>query len=161
RRELAYNFAMEQVISRVSAPHIGLSMPSLVPSGRAGSPRDPKSRLQVALLLSLVVHAAVLALVGVERPARIDPSELPLIVDLVNARTEQAPKKPDILAQANLDGGGNTDAERRAKSPLPAARQPEPKAMPEVAVPKPRAVPKPQAAAPAPKPRAEPRPKPP
>jgi protein TonB len=30
------------------------------------------------------------------------------------------PTKADILAQANLDGGGNTDAKRRAKTPLPA-----------------------------------------
>jgi protein TonB len=27
--------------------------------------------------------------------------------------------KPDILAQANLDGGGNTDENRRLKSPMP------------------------------------------
>jgi periplasmic protein TonB len=37
----------------------------------------------------------------------------------VNARTAAKPTKADILAQANLDGGGNTDANRRAKSPLP------------------------------------------
>ena len=30
-----------------------------------------------------------------------------------------AGKKADILAQANLDGGGNTDEKRRAKTPLP------------------------------------------
>jgi protein TonB len=27
--------------------------------------------------------------------------------------------KPDVLAQANLDGGGNTDENRRARTPLP------------------------------------------
>jgi len=43
----------------------------------------------------------------------------PLEVALVNAKTVAKPAKADILAQANLDGGGNTDANRRAKSPLP------------------------------------------
>ncbi|HEY5307539.1 MAG TPA: TonB family protein, partial [Casimicrobiaceae bacterium] len=42
----------------------------------------------------------------------------PLEVALVNAKTAAKPAKADILAQANLDGGGNTDADRRAKTPL-------------------------------------------
>jgi len=41
----------------------------------------------------------------------------------VNARTRQAPRKADALAQSNLDGGGNTDAARRAQSPLPASQR--------------------------------------
>ena len=44
----------------------------------------------------------------------------PLEVALVNAKSVSKPTKADILAQANLDGGGNTDAKRRAKTPLPA-----------------------------------------
>jgi protein TonB len=43
----------------------------------------------------------------------------PLEVALVNAKSKSKPTKAEILAQANLDGGGNTDANRRAKSPLP------------------------------------------
>ena len=42
-----------------------------------------------------------------------------LEVALVNAKTGAKPTKADMLAQANLDGGGNTDANRRAKTPLP------------------------------------------
>ena len=34
-------------------------------------------------------------------------------------KSASKPAKADILAQANLDGGGNTDADRRAKTPLP------------------------------------------
>ena len=34
-------------------------------------------------------------------------------------RPTAKPTKADVLAQANLDGGGNTDADRRAKTPLP------------------------------------------
>lgn len=43
----------------------------------------------------------------------------PLEVSLVNARTQSKPAQADFLAQANLDGGGNTDAKRVLKSPLP------------------------------------------
>ncbi|MDH4323630.1 MAG: TonB family protein, partial [Betaproteobacteria bacterium] len=46
-------------------------------------------------------------------------AEQPLDVILVNARTQQRPARSDALAQANLDGGGDTDQARRAKSPLP------------------------------------------
>ncbi len=42
-----------------------------------------------------------------------------LEVALVNARSPDKPSKADVLAQANLDGGGNTDEARRAKTPLP------------------------------------------
>ena len=40
-------------------------------------------------------------------------------VVLVNSRSASRPNKPDALAQANLDGGGNTDSDRRAKTPFP------------------------------------------
>src|SRR5437660_776850 len=43
----------------------------------------------------------------------------PLEVVLVNATTREKPPKADILAQANLDRGGNVDEDRRAKTPLP------------------------------------------
>ena len=70
---------------------------------------------------SLVLHAIVLAI----RFAPIDLSQFdrnspPLEVALVNAKSLSKPTRADILAQANLDGGGNTDANRRAKTPLPA-----------------------------------------
>jgi protein TonB len=42
-----------------------------------------------------------------------------LDVVLVNAKSESQPDKADVLAQSNLNRGGNTDAERRMKSPLP------------------------------------------
>ena len=50
----------------------------------------------------------------------------PLEVALVNAKTRRKPTKADVLAQANLDGGGNTDANRRAKTPLPVLPQEQP-----------------------------------
>ncbi len=46
----------------------------------------------------------------------------PLQVVLVNSKSKSKPPKADALAQANLDGGGNTAEDRRAKSPLPTIR---------------------------------------
>src|SRR5215471_7044372 len=73
-----------------------------------------------ALGWSVLLHIVVIAL-------RFSPFDLtkfdragpPLEVALVNAKSQSKPAKAEILAQANLDGGGNTDADRRAKTPLP------------------------------------------
>ena len=82
---------------------------------------DRGNRLLIsALVISLAVHMMVLAV-------RFQPFDLRKMLDrgpalevaLVNAKSKAKPAKADILAQANLDGGGNTDAERRAKTPLP------------------------------------------
>ena len=79
------------------------------------------SVLQIALTISLVVHAALLAW-----PA-IDPEgftrafqDTPLEVILVNARSSEAPTKAQAIAQRNLAGGGDVDR-GRATSPLPSA----------------------------------------
>jgi protein TonB len=40
-------------------------------------------------------------------------------VVLVNSKSAKRPTKADALAQVDLDGGGNTEAQRRAKSNLP------------------------------------------
>jgi protein TonB len=81
------------------------------------------ARMQVAVAFSLLVHLTIMFGVGFKMP---DPSRLlteqPLEVTLVNTKTAARPHKADALAQANLDGGGNTDADRRAKSPLPVPR---------------------------------------
>jgi protein TonB len=80
-------------------------------------------RMKVALAASIVMHFFLILGVSFTMP---DPNRLaaqqPLEVTLVNARSESRPQKADALAQANLDGGGNTDANRRAKSPLPVPR---------------------------------------
>jgi protein TonB len=78
-------------------------------------------RLFAAMLaLSIVLHAVVLVLrfkpFDLDRFDRASP---PLEVALVNAKSPSKPATADVLAQANLDGGGNTDAKRRARSPLP------------------------------------------
>jgi len=85
---------------------------------------DDMSRFQYAVLASLVLHAVVMFGITIRPPdlSRLDFIAPPLEVVLVNAKTASRPSQADALAQRNLDGGGNTDAVRRAKSPLPVTR---------------------------------------
>jgi len=73
-----------------------------------------------ALGASILVHAVLLAIrFRPFDPTRITDRTPPLEVALVNAKSKLKPVVADILAQSNLDGGGNTELPRRAKSPLP------------------------------------------
>jgi periplasmic protein TonB len=76
--------------------------------------------LATALGVSLALHAVALA-VHFKFPEAIrwKVENQPLEVVLVNAKTKERPPKADVLAQANLDRGGNVDESRRAKTPLP------------------------------------------
>ena len=88
---------------------------------------DVTTRLQLALFLSFTLHSIFLLGVNFKFPdsdKRIH-DDLPLEVVLVNSKTVSQPLQPDALAQANLDGGGNTDLRRRAKSPLPVLKKDE------------------------------------
>ncbi len=77
------------------------------------------STMQIALLLSVGVHAALLTVrfVDPERFNRIF-ADTPLEVILVNSRSGLAPDKAQAIAQANLAGGGEA-LRGRATSPLP------------------------------------------
>ncbi len=77
--------------------------------------------MQVALVASLAFHAAAIVGLGfkVPDPRAWDAPHNVLDVVLVNAKSASKPVKADALAQANLDGGGNTDQKRRASSPFP------------------------------------------
>lgn len=76
------------------------------------------STLQIALALSVLAHAALLAVrfVDPETFNRI-MQETPLEVILVNAKTNERPDKAKAIAQASLAGGGDLD-KGRATSPL-------------------------------------------
>lgn len=83
------------------------------------------SALQIALIVSVAVHAVLLSVrfVAPESFNRIF-EDTPLEVVLVNSRTTTAPDQAQAIAQATLAGGG--DAERgRATSPLLPSPQPE------------------------------------
>lgn len=77
------------------------------------------STLEVALGVSVIVHAALLTV------RFVDPEgfnrvfqDTPLEVVLVNARSNDKPEKAQAIAQASLAGGGEAE-KGRATSPLP------------------------------------------
>ena len=80
---------------------------------------------QVAVCSSIAIHLFLLLAVGASifDPKNFMPPHNALDVVLVNAKAVTKPIKADALAQANLDGGGNTDEKRRARTPLPAIDQ--------------------------------------
>jgi len=85
-----------------------------------------KSTLGVALVFSVVAHAILIAGLGFTKPEekKLQDKAKALEVVLVNAKTKEAPIKADALAQSNLDRGGNTESDRRMKSPLPVPKTP-------------------------------------
>jgi periplasmic protein TonB len=93
-------------------------------SARSHPPVDVESQsrnLSFALGLSLVLHAVVLS-IHFKLPQAINKAtEHALDVILVNSKSANRPDKVQAKAQANLDGGGNTDEDRRAKTPMPVA----------------------------------------
>lgn len=85
---------------------------------------DGYGRLKLTLALSLALHLLIVAGVRFKAPDwKATKGTSTLDVVLVNSKSASKPNKADALAQANLDGGGNTDAKRRAQSPLPVLDQ--------------------------------------
>ena len=83
----------------------------------------PRRNLTLAIGASLLFHALLLA-VRFTPPDFIDKArERALDVILVNSKSKARPNKAQAKAQTNLDGGGNTDEDRRAKTPLPPSAQ--------------------------------------
>ena len=97
---------------------------------RRYSGMKPLARMQAGALLSVLVHAVVILGVAfkIPDPKFFKDTSRPMDVVLVNAKTESKPRQADAYAQHNLDGGGNTDADRRAKSPLPVTPHSKPQA---------------------------------
>ena len=78
------------------------------------------SRLNLAILISVVCHAAVLFGINFKSPLPKDSKVgNPLEVMLVNSKSVSKPGEADALAKATLDGGGNTRGDRQAKTPFP------------------------------------------
>lgn len=89
---------------------------------------DRQSRvLAISVAVSLLLHALLLT-VHFRFPDAIrwKAANQPLEVVLVNAKTREQAERARALAQANLDGGGNTDARLRATSPLPTTNPKDP-----------------------------------
>ncbi|CAG0931098.1 MAG: hypothetical protein EFKGCFLK_00318 [Rhodocyclaceae bacterium] len=88
---------------------------------------EPSRRgFTLALIASLAFHAILLS-IHFKLPDRLTRvTKETLEVVLVNAKSARKPDKAQARAQANLDGGGNTDENRRAKTPLPPSQQEKP-----------------------------------
>ncbi|MCO5119806.1 MAG: energy transducer TonB [Burkholderiaceae bacterium] len=88
-------------------------------AGRAGL-RDP---LMIGVGFSLLLHLVVLAIrFAPPSPLVLAPRDSRLEVVLLNAGTVERPLAPDVVAQVDMQGGGDRD-EGRATSPLVASTQ--------------------------------------
>lgn len=79
--------------------------------------------ITVAFIVSGTLHAAILSIRFVANDELRLFKDRPLEVVLVNSKSAHRPTEAQVLAQNNLDGGGNADEPRRARTPLPATRQ--------------------------------------
>lgn len=97
----------------------GALPPAVIPKEALVAPRNDRL-LAIAIGLSVALHVVVLLIHFQPIILKNWNDKGPQIeVALVNAKTVAKPTKADVLAQHNLDGGGNTDENRRAKTPLP------------------------------------------
>jgi protein TonB len=80
--------------------------------------------LTVSMTFSVALHAFAMFGIALVLPGPHKASDFmqPLQVVLVNSKSKSQPSTADALAQANLDGGGNTAEDRQAKTPLPTIR---------------------------------------
>lgn len=88
-------------------------------SPRRARAAEQDRRLWLAIAVSLAVHALLLTLHFKFPEASKAMQEKAMDIILVNAKSARKPSDAQALAQANLDGGGNTDENRRARTPLP------------------------------------------
>ena len=89
---------------------------------------DRQSRvLAISIAASVLLHGILLTIHFRFPDAIRWKSDAPALeVVLVNSKTKERPDRARALAQANLDGGGNTDARHRATSALPTTNPKDP-----------------------------------
>lgn len=81
------------------------------------------SPLALGITLSVFLHGSALSLQFKFPDASNALKEKALDIILVNAKSATKPREAQALAQNNLDGGGNTEEKRRAKTPMPSTAQ--------------------------------------
>jgi len=87
-------------------------------------PAPAMTSLSLSMAFSVALHVFALFGIALVMPDPRSTASLmqPLQVVLVNSKSKSKPSKADALAPADLDGGGNTAEDRRAKTPLPTIR---------------------------------------
>ena len=78
-------------------------------------------RLGLALFTSILIHMVVILGVGFSAPRIRLPGAESLEITLVQTRSDSTPSNPQFLAQANQDGGGNSETRDIAKYFVPAS----------------------------------------
>lgn len=79
--------------------------------------------IRTAVYVSVLIHLVLLSVHFSPDLKKMADSMPVLDVSLVNAKTHSKPNKADVLAQANLDRGGNTNQNRKMQSALAASNQ--------------------------------------
>ncbi|MDE3020378.1 MAG: energy transducer TonB [Pseudomonadota bacterium] len=89
-------------------------------AARLTTPPGLDRRFRTWLYVSLTFHALIIMGIGMHLQVPVMKKNLspPLEIILVNSKSGQKPYHAKALAQANLEGGGNTDAKLMAKSPF-------------------------------------------
>ena len=80
-------------------------------------------KLWIGIGISLLLHALLLTLNFTFPEASRAFQDKALEIILVNSRSAHKPSDAQALAQAQRDGGGNVDEDRRVKTPLPPSKQ--------------------------------------
>ena len=83
----------------------------------------PNRRLWFAIGISILLHGILLTLNFQFPDASRMMKDKALEIILVNSKSARKPSDAQALAQNRLDGGGNVDENRRAKTPLPPSAQ--------------------------------------
>jgi len=109
-------------VHRLEVPLQGVAATHIPGAAEIWSGLDDRSRvLYAAVVASLLLHALLFSLhFRFPEQLRWKSDAQALDVILVNARSYQRPARTQALAQVDLDGGGGTDLDRRARTPLPA-----------------------------------------
>jgi len=76
-------------------------------------------RLGLALFLSILLHMIAVLGISFSAPRIRIPGAESLEITLVQTRSDKSPQHAQYLAQANQDGGGESDQPDIARSPLP------------------------------------------
>ena len=109
---------MQQLLSQPTPPAPTPNLMGVVRGPPAGY------ALEWGVGVSLALHALLLSIhFGMPDSSKTKHNDKGLEVVLVNARHAQRPDTADILAQTNLDAGGNTDNKSRPATPLPPQEQ--------------------------------------
>ena len=99
------------------------------------SDEENNSDLGITLIGAALLHIVLILGLTFTLPKKQSNDDPPqLEITLVQAHTEEVPKKADFLANASQQGGGDTEKELQAKTPLPGTgqkNQPQPRFRPQ------------------------------